>query len=270
VDLSGAQLHIRQTMQRNGGDPVIRHKRFDEQKRLGALLKTTEPARGSSDQGAADLARLLPQRRALMLTIATATDQAIRDQAQADLADNARARGRALRMLKTGKPDPARDALRAQRAKAREELRKVQSVVTPGEPKTPRSRRTIALPALVVKALEAHRKRQLETRLAAGRHWHEHGLVFTSRIGTPIDGRNLHATYKGVLRAAGLPDIRFHDLRHTAATLLLAQGVSPRTIMETLGHSQISLTLDTYAHVLPALQEDAARKMDAILTVKGA
>jgi integrase len=134
------------------------------------------------------------------------------------------------------------------------------------EPKTERSRRTITLPALVVQALEAHRKRQLETRLAAGRHWREHGLVFTSRIGTPTDGRNLHTEYKRILRATGLPNVRFHDLRHTAATLLLAQGVSPRTIMETLGHSQISLTLNTYSHVLPSLQQEAARKMDAILT----
>ena len=69
-----------------------------------------------------------------------------------------------------------------------------------------------------------------------------------------------------LLAGADLPSVRFHDLRHTAATLLLAQGVDPRTIMETLGHSQISLTLDTYSHVLPALQADAAAKLDAILT----
>jgi len=68
-----------------------------------------------------------------------------------------------------------------------------------------------------------------------------------------------------LLKAAQLPAIRFHDLRHTAATLLLAQGVDPRTIMEILGHSQITLTLNTYAHVLPALQADAAAKLDAIL-----
>jgi integrase len=69
-----------------------------------------------------------------------------------------------------------------------------------------------------------------------------------------------------LLAGAGLPSVRFHDLRHTAATLLPAQGVDPRTIMETLGHSQISLTLNTYSHVLPALQADAAAKLDAILT----
>ena len=72
--------------------------------------------------------------------------------------------------------------------------------------------------------------------------------------------------FRALLVSTGLPAIRFHDLRHTAATLLLAQGVDPRTIMETLGHSQISLTLNTYSHVLPALQVDAAAKLDAILT----
>jgi integrase len=75
----------------------------------------------------------------------------------------------------------------------------------------------------------------------------------------------VHREFKAILTAANLPAVRFHDLRHTAATLLLAQGVDPRTIMETLGHSQISLTLNTYSHVVPALQQQAAAKMAAIL-----
>ena len=91
------------------------------------------------------------------------------------------------------------------------------------------------------------------------------GLVFTSTVGTPLDERNLNRLFKAILRDADLPAIRYHDLRHTAASLLLAQGVDPRTIMETLGHSQISLTLNTYAHVVPALQRAAAAKMDEIL-----
>ena len=90
--------------------------------------------------------------------------------------------------------------------------------------------------------------------------------MFTTTIGTPVERGRLHKTFKTMLRSASLPDIRYHDLRHTAATLLLAQGVDPRTIMETLGHSQISLTLNTYAHVMPALQREAAAKMNAILT----
>jgi integrase len=76
---------------------------------------------------------------------------------------------------------------------------------------------------------------------------------------------NLSRAFKSLLAEAGLPRIRIHDLRHTAATPPLAQGVDPRTIMETLGHSQISLTLNTYAHVLPRLRRDAAHRMNQIL-----
>ena len=134
-----------------------------------------------------------------------------------------------------------------------------------GEPKTERSRRTIRLPGVVATALRRHRTRQLEERLAAGERWRESGLVFTTSIGTPVHRARLHRKFKQILRTAGLPDIRYHDLRHTAATLLLVQEVDPRTIMETLGHSRISMTMDTYAHVMPALQLRAAAKMDEIL-----
>ena len=89
--------------------------------------------------------------------------------------------------------------------------------------------------------------------------------MFTTKHGKPLDGRNVSRQFHRNLTAAGLPSIRFHDLRHTAASLLLAQGVEPRTIMEILGHSQVSLTLDTYTHIMPTLQRDAAAKMDAIL-----
>lgn len=90
--------------------------------------------------------------------------------------------------------------------------------------------------------------------------------MFTSSIGTPFEPRNVTRQFKALLTAANLPNIRLHDLRHSCATLLLAQGVNPRVVMETLGHSQVSLTLNTYSHVLPALQADAAAKMNAILT----
>jgi integrase len=133
------------------------------------------------------------------------------------------------------------------------------------EPKSERSRRVIALPRVAVVALRAHRVRQKRERLLAGGDWKEAGFVFTTRMGTPLDPINLTKTFKRLLRAAGLPSIRFHDLRHTAATFLLAQGVDARTIMETLGHSQISLTLNTYSHVLPSLQQDAARRMNSLL-----
>lgn len=133
------------------------------------------------------------------------------------------------------------------------------------EPKSDRSRRVITLPEIVVVALRAHRLRQREQRLLAGSSWREHGFVFTSRVGTPLDPWGVIRAFKRLLKDAGLPNIRFHDLRHTAATFLLAQGVDPRTIMETLGHSQISLTLNTYSHVLPSLQRDAAEKMNRLL-----
>jgi integrase len=159
-----------------------------------------------------------------------------------------------------------RRQLREQLEGLRVEWRKVRTGLRMTEPKSARSRRTIHMPAIVVTALKGHRTRQLEERLAAGSAWKESGLLFTSPIGTALDPRNVGREFHVLLATSDLPSIRFHDLRHTAATLLLAQGVDPRTIMETLGHSQISLTLDIYSHVLPALQADAAIKMNAILT----
>ena len=152
-----------------------------------------------------------------------------------------------------------------ERARLWKEIQGVRRHFSLGEPKSARSRRTINLPAFVVKALRAHRARQLEERLIAGGDWQDSGLVFTTRRGTPLDPRAATKVFHAIRSAATLPPIRFHDLRHTAATLLLAQGVSPRVIMETLGHSQISLTLDTYSHILPALQQEAADRMDAVL-----
>ena len=124
----------------------------------------------------------------------------------------------------------------------------------------------IALPTVAITALRSHRVRQLEARLAAGKHWQERGFVFASSIGSALEPRNVTRQFKALLTVANLLNIRIHDLRHSCATLLLVQGVSPRVVMETLGHSQVSLTLNTYSHVLPALQEDAATKMNAILT----
>lgn len=133
------------------------------------------------------------------------------------------------------------------------------------EPKTARSRRTIALPRRVVAVLRAHRARQLEDRFVAGPGWQEWGLVFATEIGTPLHRSDvLHALHRH-LAAADLPTMRFHDLRHACASLLLAQGVHPRVVMETLGHSTIGQTMDTYTHVLPVLQRDAATRMDEVL-----
>lgn len=147
----------------------------------------------------------------------------------------------------------------------RRALQRVNGRLTFVEPKSATSRRTIPLPAIAVKALRRHQERQSMSRFRPGPPWD--GLVFTSGVGTPISQRNLIRTFKILLRRAGLPRaIRFHDLRHSCASLLLAQGISPRTIMETLGHSQIGLTLNTYSHVVPSLQRDAADVMDHLLS----
>jgi integrase len=102
------------------------------------------------------------------------------------------------------------------------------------EPKTARSRRTIRLPRFAVEALRSHKIRQLEERLVAGSRWREHGLVFPSSIGTPLHAASVTHRFQALLERVGLPQQRFHDLRHCAATLMLVQGVPMRVVMETL------------------------------------
>jgi len=155
--------------------------------------------------------------------------------------------------------------LDAGRLTVRHALQRVDGRLILVEPKTRLSRRTIVLPPFAVAALHKHRKRQLSERLWAGARWQDHGFVFTSTIGTPLDGSNVTHRLQRLLREACLPKQRFHDLRHSAASLLLVQGVHPRVVMEMLGHSQISLTLNTYSHVIPSLQEDAAKRMEELL-----
>lgn len=174
-------------------------------------------------------------------------------------------RGILKRLADTPKRSAERREVRQQLAELRKRWREVRTTLNTTEPKSVRSRRTIRMPNVAVQALKAHRKRQLEDRLAAGGDWEDTGLVFTSPIGTPLDPRNVTREFRAIVASAKLPPVRFHDLRHTAATLLLAQGVDARTIMETLGHSQISLTLNTYSHVLPALLAEAAAKIDKVL-----
>jgi integrase len=114
--------------------------------------------------------------------------------------------------------------------------------------------------------LKVHRARQAEARLAAGASWQDSDLVFTNAIGRPIEPVVLNRDYKALLKKAELPKtLRFHDLRHSAASLLLAQGVHPRAIMELLGHSSITVTMNVYGHVMPAMMREAAEKMDMIL-----
>lgn len=136
--------------------------------------------------------------------------------------------------------------------------------VVVGEPKSGKGRQ-IALPTAAANALRRWKKRQLQDKLLAGRRWQDTGYLFTSSVGSPIEHRNLIRDFHAKTEALGLPYIRFHDLRHTAATLLLSQGVHPKLVQEMLGHSQISLTMDIYSHVLPDMQDEVARIMDRLL-----
>jgi len=120
----------------------------------------------------------------------------------------------------------------------------------------------------LVDALRAQRVHQLEDRLAAGPLWQDTGLVFTSGSGRPLDERNVTRVFERLLAAADLPRVRFHDLRHSCASLLLAQGVAPRVVMEILGHSQISITMDTYSHVIPTLAQDAVDRVAAAIAAR--
>ena len=132
-------------------------------------------------------------------------------------------------------------------------------------PKSRAGRRTIALPTQLRDALRQHRVAQLAERMAAGPEWEDHGLVFAQPNGRPLDPRSDHRAWRALLAAAEVRGARLHDARHTAATLLLQQGVPARVVMEILGHSQITLTLGTYSHVVPELAEDAARRMGEAL-----
>jgi integrase len=126
--------------------------------------------------------------------------------------------------------------------------------------------RTIRLPARTVEALKAHRARQAQARLKAGSLYQDGGLVFASEIGTPLEPSNIdRRSFKPLLEKAGLPDIRFHDLRHTCATVLLSQGVNPKFVQELLGHADIKLTLGTYSHFLPSMGDQTANAMESAL-----
>jgi integrase len=126
--------------------------------------------------------------------------------------------------------------------------------------------RLVRLTRKATAALKAHRKRQLEERRERAGLWQDHGLIFPSGFGTPMSGGNLTRAFKAALRRAGLSKrFRFHDMRHTCATLLLRQGVNPKYVSDLLGHADVSLTLNVYSHVLPDMGDAAAGAMDAAL-----
>jgi integrase len=127
--------------------------------------------------------------------------------------------------------------------------------------------RSIKLTLLAVEALKAHRAAQNAERLKAGSLWQDNGLIFCTHGGRPLDSHHVARTsFKPLLERAGLPDIRFHDLRHTCATLLLSRGHHPKLVQELLGHASVALTLDRYSHVLPGMGDQTAAAMEAALS----
>jgi integrase len=153
--------------------------------------------------------------------------------------------------------DLERGTLRVGRALVREGGRH-----TLGETKTKRGPRQINLTPRTVNALKAHRKKQLEEKMKLAGLYKDHGLIFASGVGTPINPENLvKRSFKPLLEKADLPEIRFHDLRHTCATLLLGRGVHPKLVQELLGHATITMTLDTYSHYLPSMGDQTAGAM---------
>jgi integrase len=136
-----------------------------------------------------------------------------------------------------------------------------------GDPKTAKGRRSVKLTARAVEALKKHRERQLEECKEVAGLWQNHGLVFPTQVGTPMSRQNLVArSFKPLLKRVGLPEIRFHDLRHTCATLMLAVGANPKVAQETLGHANVTITLDTYSHLLPNMQDEVAEKVNELLS----
>ena len=133
------------------------------------------------------------------------------------------------------------------------------------QPKTNKGRRVVALPPLAIDTLRRHKAGQAKVRLAMGPAYEDQGLVCAQPNGQPWRPDGITSSFHNLVKAAGLPAIRFHDLRHTHASLLLRQGIHPKVVSERLGHSTISITLDTYSHVLPGMQQEAARKLDELL-----
>lgn len=133
------------------------------------------------------------------------------------------------------------------------------------ETKTEKSRRTLAIPAPVLAQLAAHRLRQNDERWQAGTYWQESGLVFTTTLGTPLDASDVSRGFQAFLSRHSLPKVRFHDLRHSCASVLLSLGVGPKVVQEILGHSNIATTMNTYAHVMPEQFMEAAEAMGRAL-----
>ncbi|WP_338495574.1 site-specific integrase [Streptomyces sp. SJL17-4] len=146
----------------------------------------------------------------------------------------------------------------------RQQIQRRRGVLYDDDPKG-RRRRAVPLPAMCIAPLRWHRMRQNDQRAKAGEKWKGSDYVFTTRTGSPVEPRNVYRSFTRVAASAGLRVIRLHDARHGTATLLTAAGVAPRVVMEILGHSQISITMDVYTHVVQDTQREAISHMDRLL-----
>ena len=144
----------------------------------------------------------------------------------------------------------------------------VKGGVVESKPKTARGYRAIVLPSFVIDVLKKHQEQQA-VQCKKSTQWQDHDYVFCTSHGTPFAAANLRTMFKALLKKAELPDIRFHDLRHSVATLLLSIGTHPKIVQELLGHGQISITMDTYSHVMPTLQRDTMAQLDDLLKPPG-
>ncbi len=148
--------------------------------------------------------------------------------------------------------------------------RQVQSIPGQGwhfsEPKTKAGRRTIKLGEGVLHALRKHKDSQSSEIALAGDTWKNHSLIFPNKVGNPLNPSNLRVDFNRVILEAGLPKIRFHDLRHTAASIMLNNGIAPIVVSNILGHSKPSVTMDIYGHLLYQLQDEAAILIDSLVT----
>ncbi|OUS76586.1 hypothetical protein B1748_10830 [Paenibacillus sp. MY03] len=126
--------------------------------------------------------------------------------------------------------------------------------------KTKSSTRTITLIARTLDSLKEHRKKIDKHRKSAGSYYKDYDLIVCTKLGTPVNPRNLLRTFYDLMKKAKVPKIRFHDLRHTVATLMLSSNINPKIVKEILGHSDIRVTLDTYSHVLPSVHKETAQQ----------
>jgi integrase len=133
------------------------------------------------------------------------------------------------------------------------------------EPKSRSGTRTIIVAKSALELLNDHKREQEIMISSAGENWHNLDLVFPSSVGTPMTASNIRRDFRKLLKASGLPKIRFHDLRHTAASLMLNHGIPVLIVSKRLSHSKPSITIDIYGHLIPSRQEEAAQLMDNLM-----